>query len=139
MKENENIQMDNLARKVIKKAALESPSFDFTTQIMTQVSALKQSEATIYKPLISKTAWLVILGSFAVWIAYTFLGTQTQTQTQGLFSTLDFTAFTNNKVYWVFSEFAFSNTVLYALALLSIMVLVQVTVLAAYFNKRFEG
>lgn len=136
MKENENKQMDNLAKKVIKRASLESPSFDFTAQIMTQVSALKQSETTIYKPLISKTTWFVIALGFAALVAYAFSATQGHMESS--FSALDFSILTNNKVSNLFSRMTFSKTVLYALAFLSVMVLIQVSFLASYFNKRFE-
>jgi hypothetical protein len=54
-------------------------------------------------------------------------------------SELDFSILTNVKISDVFARFAFSKTLLYALALLSIMVLIQVSFLTSYFNKRFEG
>jgi hypothetical protein len=133
MNVNENKQIDNLARKVIKKALLESPSVDFTTQIMTQVSVSKQSEATVYKPLISKTTWFVIAVGFSVLVAYSFLGTQGYME-----SSFDFSILANNKVFAVFSRFTFSKTLLYALVFLSVMVLIQVSFLTSHFNKRFE-
>jgi hypothetical protein len=41
MHEKIDEQMDNLLKKVIVKASLETPSFDFTAQIMTQLVAKK--------------------------------------------------------------------------------------------------
>lgn len=136
MNAHENKQMDDLSKKVIQKATLESPSFDFTAQIMAQLSELKQSETTIYKPLISKTAWFVIFGGFAALVSYTFFATQMRMESS--FSAFDFSILTNNKVSGLFSRITFSKTLLYALAFLSVMVLVQVSFLKAYFDKRFE-
>jgi ABC-type uncharacterized transport system permease subunit len=135
MNENENKQMDNLSRKVIRKASLESPSFDFTTQIMAQLTVLKQSEATIYKPLISKTTWLVIFGSLAALVIYA-IGVQPQTLDK--FDVLDFSTLLNNKISGIFSRLTFSKTLQYALFSLSIMVLIQVYLFKRYLDKRFE-
>jgi hypothetical protein len=60
MHEKIDEQMDNLLKKVIVKASLETPSFDFTAQIMTQLVAKKQSQSTIYKPLISRFGLLFL-------------------------------------------------------------------------------
>lgn len=136
MKANENKQMDDLARKVIKKATLESPSFDFTAQIMTQLSELKQSEATVYKPLISKTTWFVIFMGFVVLVGYGIIGAPPQTVSYLDFSNLK--ALVEQKFSGLMFQFTISKIVWYALTLLSVMVLVQVSFLKAYFDKRFE-
>ncbi len=135
MNENENKQMDNLSRKVIRKASLESPSFDFTAQIMAQLTVLKQSEATIYKPLISKKVRFVIFGGFAALVIYA-IGEQPQALDK--FGVLDFSTFLNNKISGIFSRLTFSKTLQYALFSLSIMVLIQVYLFKRYLYKRFE-
>ncbi|UFH35479.1 hypothetical protein [Flavobacterium acetivorans] len=136
MNTNENKQIDDLARRVIEKATLESPSFDFTAQIMTQLTDLKQSETTVYKPLISKTAWFVIFIGFAILLGYTVTGTQSQTL--NWFDFPDLNVLLNQKISTSMFQFTFSKIVLYALTLLALMVLVQVSFLKAYFDKRFE-
>lgn len=135
MNANENKEMDNLIRKVVEKAPLESPSFDFTTQIMTQLEHVKQSEATVYKPLISKTVWLFIFGAVTAMMCYAF--TDLAPQDESTFRGVDFSFLTSNKVLNTFSRLTFSNTVLYAVLSLSVMLLIQVSVLTSYFNKRF--
>ncbi|PRZ28120.1 hypothetical protein [Flavobacterium granuli] len=136
MNANENKQIDDFAKKVIKKATLESPSFDFTAQIMTQLNELKQSEATIYKPLISKTAWFVIFIGFVILVGYAIIGAQPQPPSYFDFSNLN--VLLEHKITASLFQFTFSKIVLYALTLLSVMVLVQVSFLKAYFNKRYE-
>jgi len=135
MNANENKEMDNLIKKVIEKAPLESPSFDFTAQIMAQLEHAQQSEATAYKPLISKTAWLVIFGTIAAIILYVIKDMTPQVATS--FRVIDFGFPASNKVLNTFSQLTFSNTVLYAFLSLSVMLLIQVSVLTSYFNKRF--
>lgn len=136
MNTNENKQIDDLARRVIEKATLESPSFDFTAQIMTQLTDLKQNETTVYKPLISKTAWFAIFIGFAILMGYTVTGTQSQTL--NWFDFPDLNVLLNQKISTSMFQFTFSKIVLYALTLLAVMVLVQVSFLKAYFDKRFE-
>ena len=53
-------RLDKLAKKVVKYYKLESPSLDFTANVMQQVEASQISHITVYKPLISKRAWFVI-------------------------------------------------------------------------------
>lgn len=135
MHEKIDKQMDNLVKKVIVKASLETPSFDFTAQIMTQLVAKKQSESTIYKPLISRTVWIAIFVGFGVLIAYSFFGMQQESQ-NGI---LDFDVLTYSTVFDKLSKITVSKTVLYALVSLSVMILVQVSVLKDYLDKRFEN
>lgn len=135
MHETTNKQMDSLVKKVIVKASLETASFDFTTQIMTQLAAQKQSESTIYKPLISKTVWLAIFTGFGVLIGYSFFGMQQENQDLAV----NFDFFIHATIFDKIPKIKFSKTVMYALLLLSIMVLIQVTVLKDYLDKRFEN
>lgn len=135
MHEKTDEQMDNLVKKVIVKASLETPSFNFTAQIMTQLEAKKQSESTIYKPLISRTVWITIFVGFAVLIVYSFFGMQQESQNW----IRDFDGLTYSAIFNKFPKITVSKTVLYALVSLSVMVLIQVSVLKDYLDKRFEN
>jgi hypothetical protein len=135
MHEKIDEQMDNLLKKVIVKASLETPSFDFTAQIMTQLVAKKQSQSTIYKPLISRTVWITIFVGFAVLIAYSFFGMQQESQNW----IRDFDGLTDSAIFNKFPKITVSKTVLYALVSLSVMILIQVSVLKDYLDKRFEN
>lgn len=135
MHEKIDEQMDNLVKKVIVKASLETPSFDFTAQIMTQLVAKKQSESTIYKPLISRTVWITIFVGFGVLIAYSFFGMQQESQNW----ILDLDVLTYSTIFDKLPKITVSKTVLYALVSLSVMILIQVSVLKDYLDKRFEN
>jgi hypothetical protein len=135
MHEKIDEQMDNLVKKVIVKASLETPSFDFTAQIMTQLVAKKQSESTIYKPLISRTVWIAIFVGFGVLIAYSFFGMQKESQNW----ILDFDVLTYSTIFDKLPKITVSKTVLYAVVSLSVMILIQVSVLKDYLDKRFEN
>lgn len=136
MNANEIKEIDKLVHKMMKKATLESPSFDFTAQIMEQVSSLKQSQATIYEPLISRKAWILICTGFATLMGYVLLGTQQELTSWDHF--LDLNTFANDAFSIALHRFFFSNVMLYSLVFLSIMVLVQVSFLKMFFNKRFD-
>ena len=137
MNAKESKKIENLVHKMMKKATLESPSFDFTAQIMEQVSSIKQSKATIYEPLISRKAWVFITISFATLLGYVLFGTQQQ-QPASRDHFLDFNIFTNAVFSSAFHHLFFSNVMLYAVSFLSIMILVQVYFLKTFFNKQFD-
>ncbi|NRS90401.1 hypothetical protein HNQ02_003341 [Flavobacterium sp. 7E] len=137
MNAKENKEIDNLVNKMMKKATLESPSFDFTAQIMEQITSLQQSKATIYEPLISRKAWFFICTGLVALMGYVLLGTQQQPTSWDHF--LDLNIFINDTFSIALHRFLFSNVMLYSLAFLSVMVLVQVFFLSMFFNKRFEN
>jgi hypothetical protein len=72
MHEKIDEQMDNLLKKVIVKASLETPSFDFTAQIMTQLVAKKSKVKVLFINLNFKNGLDYYFCGFAVLIAYSF-------------------------------------------------------------------
>jgi len=136
MKENADKYLDHLAKKVFEKTTIESPSFDFTNIVMSQVNALNENKLTAYKPLISKTSWVFISIVFLVLIGYLFFGVETVNS--GWFSTLDFSILSNNKVTNAFSGLAISKTFMYAIVFLGLMLCVQIPLLKHNFDKQFE-
>ena len=72
MQDKTDKYLDDLTKKVIKIGSIESPSFNFTDTVMSQVEALGKNQLTVYKPLISKKKWALILIIFLL-IYYTLV------------------------------------------------------------------
>src|ERR1700674_1453848 len=70
MKKNEDKNIELFVDKVMKETPLESPSRDFTAKVMVNVLALDKSKATVYKPLISKTGWMLIFAGIIATVVY---------------------------------------------------------------------
>nr|WP_321230772.1 hypothetical protein [uncultured Psychroserpens sp.] len=130
MNENADKHLDNLSRKVIGKSAVESPSFDFTKSVMSQINALSTSSVTTYVPLISKKVWALIILVFAGIIGYVSFGTSEEKNSW--LSDLDY-EFVNP-----LSNLEFSQTSVYAVLFLALMICIQIPLLKHYFNKRYE-
>ena len=128
MKE-ENKKVEKFIEKVMKQTSLETPSFDFTSKIMAQVSVLEQSKIKEYKPLISKAGWFGIFGSLIAVIAYTFFNGSKESQLD-----INFSAEVSSLIPTVH----FSDTTTYAVLIVTLMVLIQIPILKNYFDKRFE-
>lgn len=134
MNDNIDKHIERFVDKTMKKASLESPSFDFTNTVMAQVNALKQSTVTTYRPLISKPMWLAIfIVGFAI-VLYIIFGMNT-TETSWL-SFIDLSVLTDNKFSNTMSGFKVSKIVMYAIVLFGIMLFIQVPILKNYFDKR---
>jgi hypothetical protein len=142
MKEQTDKYLDELAKKVITNTVIESPSFDFTSSVMSQVAALSNNNVTIYKPLISKTGWVLILVGFLSLVFFALFGTQTESS--GWLSTIDFSVLTNNKLTNTLmgfkpTGFAITKTFAYALMLFGVMICIQIPFLKHHLNQRFEN
>lgn len=137
MNENTDKYFENIANKVIKQSTIESPSFNFTDTVMSQILELNNSLATVYKPLISKNIWLLIFVVLTITIFYiTYFGGQFGEG--NWLSQVDFGMFSNNKISNLLS-FNVSKTVTYAVVFLAIMVGVQVVYLKHHFNQFYQN
>ncbi|WP_337968024.1 hypothetical protein [uncultured Flavobacterium sp.] len=130
MKENDK-EIENLIEKMMSENTLESPSFDFTSKIMSQVLIAEQSKIKAYKPLISKATWIFIGMSL---IALTFYS---------IYSNNGISNFGIDKTYSdkasaLLSGIHFSKNILYALLIVPFMVLIQIGVLKNYFDKKYQ-
>lgn len=137
MKENENKYVEAFTDKVLKDTKLESPSFDFTDAVMSQVEAIQYSKATRYKPLISKPVWVVISIGFLSFVAYLLFQNNTTTTSEWL-TNIDFSLIFDNALTKLFSNLQFSNIFVYAMLLFAIMLCVQISWLKNYFDKRLS-
>ena len=132
MNENADKGLDSLSRKVIGKSAIESPSFDFTKRVMSQINALSSSSVTTYVPLISKKVWALIATVFAgiVWLTRSGASKEKSSWVSNLDLDYEFVS--------PFATLELSQTVVYAVLLFAIMFCIQIPLLKHYFNKRFD-
>lgn len=70
MSSNEEALKSKELNSLLKRTAIEKPSYDFVTNIMDQVAIQKEIQ---YKPLISKKAWFIISATIVVLLLSVFL------------------------------------------------------------------
>ena len=137
MEEQENKYLNSLSKKVMKNSAIESPSFNFTDAVMSRVNTLPESKAIIYKPLISKTAWLLIGCGVLAMVVY-ILSLGTKSEMPNWLQSLDFSALSNVSFNLDLPTVSISKTVVYSILFLGLMICVQIPLLKNHFDKRFE-
>jgi hypothetical protein len=130
MKESDK-NIENLIDKMMSENTLESPSIDFTSKIMTQVLIAEKSKIKTYKPLISKTTWLLIGSSVIAMTVYSMLSNNEV-------SNLEIAQLYSEKASSLFSGIHFSKNIGYALLIVPFMILVQIGLLKNYFDKKYE-
>ena len=70
MSSNEEALKSKELNSLLKRTAIEKPSYDFVANIMDQVAIQKEIQ---YKPLISKRAWFIISATIVVLLLSVFL------------------------------------------------------------------
>ncbi len=134
MKANEDKNMEQYVRMVIKEMPLESPSHDFTAKVIANVLAIEKSKATVYKPLISKTGWILIFGGIIAAIGYFILNGGTPVESQAWsfgHGAKDFI-----KTFGDVHLFQFSQTTINVIVVSTILILLQIALLKNYLDKR---
>lgn len=134
---NENKELDDFIKKMVREAGLESPSEHFTHQVLGKIQFdTQQSQATVYQPLISKNTWillaLVIVGLFA----YLVLGTE-DASTSWL-SPLNADSLSKYNIFSLIANTTISETLSYSIIGLSIIVYIQLFLLKRYMDIRLS-
>ena len=132
--ENDNKKIVALIDNLMSADSLEQPSQNFTDNVMSKIDSISNASATVYKPLISKPVWFLILGSFVALVCYIYF--KEPAVDSGWFDRFDLSNVSINPLENV--SFHFSKTLIYAVVFLAIMVSIQVPVLKHYFNKRMS-
>lgn len=130
--EKDEKKIETFIDNLMSADSLERPSLDFTDNVMSKVEAISNSTVTVYKPLISKSVWYIIIGSFVALVGYIFL--KEPVSNNSWFSSFDLSYITINPFENV--SFNFSKSLMYALVFLAIMMSIQIPLLKHYFNKR---
>lgn len=132
MKVNEDKHIEKFIDKVMKEIALEKPSIDFTSKVMSQVMATKKSAVTVYQPLISKYSWMIIFGSFLLLVVY--LIKNGDTQSTSWIDSIDLSILSHN----IFSKVKFSRIGFYAVLFLTLMFYIQIPLIKNQIDKQYK-
>lgn len=130
--ESDEKKIEAFIEKLMSADALEQPSVDFTDKVMSMVEAVANSEATVYKPLIPKSVWFIIIGGFIALVGYLTIN-ESEVNSSWL-NRFDWSNVSLNLFENVSNNL--SSTLMYAVVFLAIMVSIQVPLLKYYFNKR---
>ena len=122
-------KQENIIKKLLKEAPMETPSKDFSKKVMQHIE--KKNIYMPYRPLISKTAWLGIAALFIVglvWVYYNPSSSAYNLDTRSLSEKVNL----KNP----FEGLHFSKTTLYAIGFMALFIL-QVPVLKRIVEKKF--
>ena len=99
MKEHTDQHLDKLAKKAMQSSTIDTPSVDFTNLVMSRIQTATESSSIVYKPLISKKAWIAIAVGVIGVIAYMLFSNMESTLAQKF----DFSILTDNKLGEMFT------------------------------------
>ncbi|WP_299525157.1 hypothetical protein [uncultured Lutibacter sp.] len=141
MKPIKNIE--EITKYIIKEAQIESPSEDFLDKVMNSVKLeSKLSLTKVYQPLISKSAWLLMITVFFGLSIFMFAGNSENSYVLSKVGVSFFDKITSIKVLEnissinVFKNIHFSSTFTYSFIFFSILVMLQLYFIKNYFNKQ---
>ncbi len=134
MKPDKNIE--NFTKYIIEEADIDGPSKDFVNKVMKSVRLESEvSSIRVYKPLISKTAWAVIIAVFVISCIFVLMGPSGDST---IFSKINITFLEKLPSVNLFDNIHFSNTFTLSFMFFSILVLFQLYTIKNYFNRQYN-
>lgn len=133
MKKHTDPHLNKIISEVMKDDHLESPSVDFTHSVLAKIENISLNRSIVYQPLISKKAWLIIIGVFAFYIVLVLL-----LMPEGAGLSINSGKLFQENILKYIPSITLSKNLIYALMFTSIMILFQLTLLHYYFNKRLS-
>jgi len=134
MKNNVDENIEKLVKKLVQTASIETPSPDFTKNVMSGILASKTNNNIIYQPIISKRGWLLI--STGIIGVFTFL--IFHTENASLANQFNFSFLQFDKLLNSFNGFQVSSMNANILLLSFLMISIQVLLLKSYLNKKYQ-
>lgn len=128
MKNDEKIE--KFTKHIFDEIGLEKPSSSFVKNVMGEIEVLAEAKKNVYKPLISKRAWVVILFSCIGLILGIILNPMESVIFQDIKINVDLN---------IFKNLIFSDTVIYGISVLGVLCIVQVLFLKNRFDKQIEA
>jgi len=136
MKDNKDKHLDKLIDRVMDEMPLESPSMDFTANILSKVNTLSKSEVTVYKPLIS--IYLIFIIGMLLFGSLAYVVFRFPLEETGWFSSLELGQLPIFKIPEVFSSITISKTFMYSIVIFAVLLFVQIPLLKKQFDKQLE-
>jgi len=132
MKIDKNIE--GFTKYIMKEVDVEKPSIDFLLKVMDAVKLeSKASLSIVYKPLIPKSVWVLIVILFLALSVFVLTGT---TINYYLLSQIDVPIVDNVLAFDLFKNIHFSKTFTLSFLVFSAFVLVQLFFIKNYFNNQ---
>lgn len=135
MNGTEDKRLNDLIDKIMEETSLDTPSIDFTSNIMTKVELIANTNVTTYRPLISKQVWFGVLILIIGAMVYPLFYSTTETS---WLTNMDFNKFSYHIIVSRLSNLAFSKIMIYSVVIFALMFAVQSSLLKVYFNKRLS-
>ena len=130
----EDKKLDSFIRKSIKELGLEKPSLQFTDVVLSKIQGNTSVSPTfVYKPLFSKSTWLIILTVVATIFVYLILD-QSEIKTTW-FSIAKLNQLASFNLFGKMPSLPISNTFVYGFLIFSFFAIVQVFMIKQRFNK----
>ena len=131
---NQDKNIEEFSKFILKEAGTEIPSNDFVHNVMNTIN-LENSKgtATIYKPLISKQGWILIVLSLVVLIIFIVTNT---TERSIVIPALDVSFLHKIKGINIFTSIKVPSIFIFSSVLFSILVLFQLNVIKKFFDKQ---
>ena len=127
----EDKRLEKFVDQIMQGQALEQPSLDFESKVFSKINTPINSKVFVYKPLISKRAWLVILLVAVGLVANIYFGASTGNAT--IFDDLALPKLEFNVLESL--NFNWSKSLIYAAITLLAMVGLQVPLLKIYHDR----
>ncbi len=135
MEENKHVdELDGFMKKYVKDMDIETPSIDFTKNIMNTIHSLENKEVFKAKPLISGKTWFVLGLILVVSILFVSQGKSISE----LITIPDASRLSSIEIPNISFDITVSNTMLYTCLLFSVMAFVQIYVLKGFFSRRLD-
>ena len=125
--------IQDLTDKIMEESSLESPPFNFTANVMSQLQ--KQTIRIAYKPLISKKVWALVAACILIVVVFTFNNSVSES------SWLDMISFTggfNYSLEGLIPNLEIPKTYVYSLVFLALFILIQIPYIKYINNKRLQ-
>lgn len=134
MNQKTDEKLDQLTGKLLKTFSAETPSFDFTTKVMSRVEGLSTSTVTAYQPLIAKKTWMVLIIFVMGILAFAIFG---NIHFENSWATFFKPESLPKLGSLALPYFEMSNVLIYGIVGFTFFTVVQIFILKHQFNKRF--
>ena len=132
MKNNDDKNIEAIVESMMQSVKTESPSLDFTKNIMTAITAEK-SKAFVYKPLIPVRVWLFIFTTILGIAAYLILNPAAEK------TGFTFSADIAGKINRWIPSFHVADASGIVIILAAVMLCIQIFLLNNYFSKKIHS